>query len=525
MASDEQGCERRQALSFSLALRSPGRKRIGIMRPPTPPPTCEERVHYPVFDPQDPRHNPTASPWYRDGYYISEPSRSPNSVRWMQSLPKRSLRKARSGFLALRSGIQRRPLSHDQVFQRDIPSIWSSSDWGGALFDQPENRPSSTVSEASTEEDFDFGFDLERTKCNCYSLERYLLDPPSSITLTDTAFPPELNMETYGPSSLVSEENTLNNLRQENTADLEKSEESPQKQATEQHDGLIDRTALYNETPNFIASTSPSQSPRRSSIPQITGIQFAMEPLQMFDRTSTDRCQTNGTGHQPHQPQLFLAETLGDSSTEITEIVEDLPSVEEYQLAETQQDALSTEILENNVETQQERRTNASLPSLDHTDSGLAWVGGSSFVEQDNINTHVDHSVRFSDYNEDGTATDISSVSMDPWSPVGNDDLVSLPSVRDEYFLLDKSSDFRPDRGDTPIKTDRRIISDGSLHSGPGLDRNVRAQDIPEIIGPGDFLQRHVSHPGNRLRVERDGSDSTDEYIATYPVFERRHYS
>lgn len=99
---------------------------------------------------------------------------------------------------------------------------------------------------------------------------------------------------------------------------------------------------------------------------------------------------------------------------------------------------------------------------------------------------------------------------------------------KDEYFLVDgKSNDFPPGRGDNSMRAEKRIVSDGSIHSGPGLDRDpgVRAQFVPEAIGPGSPRRRVVSRRDHRAGAERDCSDSTDEYISTYRILRQRFRS
>ncbi|GES57918.1 hypothetical protein ATEIFO6365_0002085300 [Aspergillus terreus] len=97
MAPGNDASKRPSTLPRCTASRSPNtnRDRFGA--------TCDERAHYPIFNPNDPRHNPS---WTGDDRQQREPSNE-STASWMRSLPKRSLRKARSGFLALKSGIQR----------------------------------------------------------------------------------------------------------------------------------------------------------------------------------------------------------------------------------------------------------------------------------------------------------------------------------------------------------------------------------------------------------------------------------
>lgn len=101
-------------------------------------------------------------------------------------------------------------------------------------------------------------------------------------------------------------------------------------------------------------------------------------------------------------------------------------------------------------------------------------------------------------------------------------------SDKDEFFLVDgKSGDYPPSRGDNPVKTEKRIVSDGSIHSGPGLDRDPgnRNQFVPEAVGPGGPLPREMQLRDNRGGIERNSRDSSEEYIATYQMLRRRFRS
>jgi hypothetical protein len=71
-----------------------------------------------------------------------------------------------------------------------INGVWHSSDSAEASSDRHERRFSSTVSEASTEEDYDFGTHLYRTGCNYPSLSDDIDDmhpsPPTSLPTLST---------------------------------------------------------------------------------------------------------------------------------------------------------------------------------------------------------------------------------------------------------------------------------------------------------------------------------------------------
>lgn len=98
---------------------------------------------------------------------LPQPTHPAGSIRWMQGLPGRSLRRARSGLQALRSGLHRRPIPGVDG-EHANNGLWSSSDCAEASSSRHTRFFSSTVSEASTEEDYDFGTDLYRTGCNTH---------------------------------------------------------------------------------------------------------------------------------------------------------------------------------------------------------------------------------------------------------------------------------------------------------------------------------------------------------------------
>ncbi|KAJ5738927.1 hypothetical protein N7493_002082 [Penicillium malachiteum] len=149
--------------SFSLSLVSrKSLKRQSIIEPPDSQPTCAERGHYPVFNPQDPRHNPSVGSCRRQDSHTSS-SDSQKQSNWVQDFPRRSLHKARSGLLAIREGLRRR-------------SIPSTSQDDSVL----HSRGQSSV---STQEDLSFGVALYRTN-RPWPL---LADEPSLDTLMRAA--------------------------------------------------------------------------------------------------------------------------------------------------------------------------------------------------------------------------------------------------------------------------------------------------------------------------------------------------
>ncbi|CAI7566024.1 unnamed protein product [Penicillium glandicola] len=150
------GTIRRQLLSLSSAFRSQSSKRTSVITDAVPEePTCLERIHYPVFNPLDPRHNPeiSASSWGSHERSSSSGSRSP--MTWVQSISRRSLHRARSGLLALRSGFTRRSSEEDNLEKSFVSPV--------ALRRERQNRGlSSGVYTEDTQEDLTFGAELSR---------------------------------------------------------------------------------------------------------------------------------------------------------------------------------------------------------------------------------------------------------------------------------------------------------------------------------------------------------------------------
>lgn len=271
---------------------------LRIVRPPTPPPTCEERVHYPVFNPHDPRHNPTATsaPWIRSDYNMCEESSgSQNTASWMQSLPQRSLRKARSGLLAIRSGMRKHSLSREQSSRRTIPGAWMSPGSNGSSLDHRDGPFPSAPSEASTENEREFGVDLYRTRCNGSStgqyghINRYLQELPAADELTIAAIP-ESDIDSAG---LPLEGDTLNDLSEEDTTDAELTRQSSKGQNVTWHDGYVSRVHPRSSSSQSIPSMSISTtSSTESNISEIVDDSQALQALCSLVQPTAD-CPTN----------------------------------------------------------------------------------------------------------------------------------------------------------------------------------------------------------------------------------------
>ncbi|KAE8158361.1 hypothetical protein BDV40DRAFT_307874 [Aspergillus tamarii] len=581
-----------------------------IVRPPAPPPSCEESVHYPVFNPLDPRHNPAVvtSSWNRGGYYTFRNTNLERPVSWVQSLPKRSLRRARSGLIALRMGIQRRASIFGTNRTANIPRAWPPSDATEGSSDQQDDASfPSTISEASTEEDSDFGTHLHRTECNDASslsnnADKCFDNWPFSVTITDLNPFQEL-AEGYWPPGLFLTE-AANSIFP--------------RDSTEGNNGLglqISRgltTGDYIQLDDFFMNESDSESgdslPRLSrsskSLPepgcsQITGAEAEpshltiltplpnnlLAPLSLRDssingntsqimsplpspslpRTPTSDGQSSGRFYTSRTPQVSNAALVVESRGLIDRVggysynsmsrmegeVEDQvlgssihhESSPDVQVEPSHSDCQSTT---EEAQTQDipESGTNDNLsndPVCAAPTSSLGLADATS--EMHNDDDHPSPSrpsgdtggLGCSDFtggqtpwsarpSEEVTVTDLTSVSNNLWTPIENGDLASLLSFTNEYFFVDGKTSGHPDRGDNPTKAERSIISDGSLYNELGHNRSPSAGtlDIPEIIGPGRPV--HIPPP-RQYRVERDASDdSIDEYILTYPMYQRRYF-
>ncbi|KAJ5559754.1 hypothetical protein N7513_002153 [Penicillium frequentans] len=162
--------ERRSTFSLPFAFKTPLR-RLSIVDPPDLSPTCAERSHYPVFNPLDPRHNPSASVSWRRQESQTSSSDSQKQSHWVQDFPRRSLHKARSGLLALRAGFLRR---HRTGMTGEITPVRNAE-----------------ASSASTQEDLSFGVALYRTNVPWPPAED---EPSIDVLMRAAAFHPLANI-------------------------------------------------------------------------------------------------------------------------------------------------------------------------------------------------------------------------------------------------------------------------------------------------------------------------------------------
>ncbi|OJJ01341.1 hypothetical protein ASPVEDRAFT_40894 [Aspergillus versicolor CBS 583.65] len=548
--SDDFGDTPPSIVPFSVSMRRASkRRRSRLARSETQPFACEESAHYPVFNPNDPRHNPALerSVCLDDVDNIPQPTHPAGSIRWMQGLPGRSLRRARSGLQALRSGLHRRPIPGVDGGHANN-GLWSSSDSAGASSSRHARFFSSTVSEASTEEDYDFGTDLYRTGCNTYpgntrerSKDISISSPPNipysnpaplstSSTVADATLAPpeEMTADPFPDNSLPSTagqdiHNSGNTpgaaLEDECTAEPPKSSEHPR--------------------PDEDVPTPVESSNHNSPISSIQ--QIPVDSNEVVPGTFADSDISHVSGGETDAMIVDDASRRSSSSVVRQSQVEPIRSgevevtvtTEEIHTTSSHVDCLGTGIVEEGIvqtpaaETASSNKLSDNAPAVPAVELGglggieyylssLNTLGASDACEN---KTSDEEPSPNSLSEEDGQAH------LSPWIPAEKRDRTSPLSLQDEYFFVDgKSTDLRPDRGDNPIKGERGFVGDGGLHSGPGLDRNlsIRTQDIPEIIGPGGSMGIPSPRP---LRRDREGSDSTEEYLVTYSLLHQHYFS
>ncbi|PLB48113.1 hypothetical protein P170DRAFT_510802 [Aspergillus steynii IBT 23096] len=540
MASDNQSSDfgrRYLTLPSSVVVRPSPARRVRATVPSNSPQICERSV-YPVFNPLDPRHNPMApaSSWFDDSYFPPEEPSNLGSEGWMQSFSKRSIRKARSGLLALRSGMQKRPLvdgsRHDGETLRSCP-------WPEEYSDQKENIFPSSVSEASTEEDVEFGSHLHRTKCKSSPLAHDQDSPVPmsrfSSALADLSPFTRRSEESSNPLTPALTDFVLNSRVHESASEnAEKSAVNASSGVDGSEIGRVGKTmassrcvahpSLDSNSPdssNHSVRTSEAEKgiadedivvpPRAHELNfvELSDIDLMMDTLGALDRLNI---------HE--SPDMSLA---GPGSNESSPGSPKRTST--GFLYPSRSSSTERESSRSNGEVQSNGSCNIRIQvqSGDWSRSLSPVPESSDLVDSNDF--FGDQAAWSNRPSEEGTTTDITSVSNVLWSPAENEDLPSLVTMGDEFFLVDgKTSGFHPDRGDNPTKAERRLVSNDSLYSDPSFERNpsVRTQDIPEVIGPGSPIRMPLSGPRRR---GRDASDSTDEYLVTYPLFLRRYLS
>ncbi|RAK71103.1 uncharacterized protein BO72DRAFT_533011 [Aspergillus fijiensis CBS 313.89] len=595
---------RRPASSYSFTLCYPvsRRNRAAIRRLTAPSPACEESIHYPVFNPRDPRHNPDviASPWLEDDCDLSQQTASPRTSRWIQDLPRRSLRRAHLGLLALRSGIHRRSSGPPPV-RTDNASAWSSADSAKDSLDQQGTLYSSTVSEASTAEDVDFGADLQRISCKYPSepngdIGKYLQKLPIHVECeADSTF---LNGSTVrhcrSEAVLAVPRSEVNSTESQHgqTARLQitafqgnhevpEALNEPDEAATGQEprttttttvsvrpndsdepsprDSELERSSHYLTTPGpssndpidldtqlqSFTRLSPNVHTASSSAPtnsrKSNALRMSINAIYSYKPAMTRVCKTNRVSETPQiidadfaMESLKLCDRLGIRDSHAPEVDQQSESpfhgfnqseetpTRATEPCEPEVNTPISEFLEDTMNAKPQidvacnRSADSDRPAHVGHEAAPASITGMDEQTQTEVGPPMEEIMGgFTQNEEQRFMSEMEQVLEEPWSTIDTDDLASLLALRDEYFLVDKSPDIRPDRDNNALKSERSFTGDGCLYSGPGLDRHssTRAQGIPEIVGPRSAI--HLQSPRS-ARAEREASDSTDDYVSSY---------
>lgn len=127
-------------------------------------PTCLEKDNYPLYDPQNPHHNPYAvatvqqSPTRRRRESQTSFSESQRQGSWLEEFPRRSIHKARSGLLAIRASLlrlsSREGTDLTETVIEEVPPEFPKHERDRA------RRPGLS---STTQEDLSFGIGLYRT--------------------------------------------------------------------------------------------------------------------------------------------------------------------------------------------------------------------------------------------------------------------------------------------------------------------------------------------------------------------------
>lgn len=409
-----------------------------------------------------------------------------------------------------------------------LPEIWLSSDTEEFLdVDQQDLFSSSMISLASTLVDPEFGVDLYRIKCNCpspfgFDTREYMLriSSSSSLTLISPFTLPELDIEPSKSAGSAPEGQSVIGLNLENKLQVQISKVPPKKQIKWR--GGFSQTTTDTETSGCTVSEAMQDDSPKDNVPQIKDRKPGIEPPFLFDRPDSGVDPTIGLdSHYVDNPPLDCAQDTADVVTILADVNQNESRDEQSQVPGARDNLIpvSTEAFTENT-------TGYSSATPDHPSATEDQASTCSLLRQENADLSSDQSTHLNYRSDEGTTTERTSLSINQWSPVDNNDDWLPLSFRDEFFLVDgKTNDFRHDRGDNnATKTEKRIPSDGSINSGLDVNRYFPSRGnrfVPEIIGPGGPLLRRVSRP----RIERVHSDSTDEYIPAYPVFPRRYRS
>lgn len=427
--------------------------------------------------------------------------------------------------------MHRNSLPRNLHHRGNIPSIWSSSDSGEGSFDTHDDDYPSTISEASTEEDFGFGFGLYRTRCNCSSAllgdpEGYLLKGPP-ITLAGPGQLPEIQTGGYSSAESRLDDPMLNTSDSGNTS-AQAAKESIERRKARWFDDFVSRLSSRGDVSSSVSKSS-SSSYDNSDIPRLD-VNMRMKSLQISDKPPTESIEDSSFS-APKSPEDVPAEPT-DSVDHTSSKKEETKAPDHQQPANTE-DTIDPEmhhlIDQQKPEdidsyTQDGNETNTDIMSrLSYRPDLLdAWVSNRSSTEEEDGDSSVSPSMHSNSHSETLPSTGPTSVSVSNRNTSSIDeDILSLTSIsmKDEYFLMDGKTSHMHPGGDNAIKAERSLTSEGSLGC---FDRSPqRSEPACEIVGPGGppLIQGRVERSGG---IRRDNSDSSaDEYLVTYSMWQR----
>ncbi|PYH77927.1 hypothetical protein BO82DRAFT_292529, partial [Aspergillus uvarum CBS 121591] len=450
----------------------------------------------------------------------------------------------------------------------------SSADSAKDSLDQQGTLYSSTVSEASTAEDVDFGADLQRISCKYPSepdgdISKYLQKLPIHVECeAESLF---LNGSTvrhcrseavlagyHNAAEAVNESNEAVTGQESRTATTtvsvrpnDSGEPSPRDSEMERSNHYFAAPGSSSNDPNdpdsqsqSFTRVSPSIDTASSSAPtnsrKSSALRMSINAINSYKPAMT-RCKTNRVSETPQiidadfaVESLKLCDRLGNRDSHAPEVDQESESPFHGFNQSEETPTRASEPCETEVNTPGSPFPENTMTAMPQTvvafnrsadPDGPAHVGHEAATasitgvnEQTGFGPLMEESIGgFSQNDEQRFMLEMDQVLEEPWPTIDTDDLASLLALRDEYFLVDKSPDIRPDRDNNALKSERSFTGDGCLYSGPGLDRHssTRTQGIPEIVGPRSAIQ--LQGPRS-ARAERDASDSTDEYVSGYPA-------
>lgn len=196
-------------------------------------------------------------------------------IRWVQELPGRSLRKARSGLLALTNGMKCHSILWDRSEKQTVPETSSICPPSHEqLSPYREHSFPQTLSEASTEIDPDFGVEIYRTSRNWSRRESISswddggvaeVRLSSSLTLVspNTLSKVDLGPSRRGTSMPKKQDHSSSSQEQGRVSQL--SDVSSKRQTIKWHDGYVRCSFPTTESDASVTVSSSSCSTPRSN--------------------------------------------------------------------------------------------------------------------------------------------------------------------------------------------------------------------------------------------------------------------